>query len=293
MNSNSSNQSLSIAVTGKQLNFVTNLFHYVLDPVISNFAIFPVSFMGLETSCTDSDPYDNFTLTCTASKPALVLPDLEVIWYHNGTIMNGGMTTTNDNTITSTLHVTATKTYMSSYYTCQVNLNILQSNNITTSGISVVTIKRKYIYFVYCYIISIAMRKPFVPQIISVNVSTTSATVVFTIPSIAYTPENYSIQYIGFDFQNTLINSMNIQGTNNITDVNEMYQITLSNLEEANTYNFTVVSTNCIGSTSTVVMNFTTLPSCKCNILLTICIVSIYSTCCSTNRLYKHHLPPS
>ena len=137
------------------------------------------------------------------------------------------------------------------------------------------------------------MRKPLVPQIISVNVSTTSATVVFTIPSIAYTPEIYSIQYIGFDFQNTLINSMNIQGTNNITAVNEMYQITLSNLEEANTYNFTVVSTNCIGSTSTVVMNFTTPPSCKCNILLTICIVvSIYSTCCSTNQLYKHHLPP-
>ena len=172
--------------------------------------------MGLETSCTDSDPYDNFTLTCTASKPALVLPDLEVLWFHNGTIMNGGMTTTNDNTITSSLHVTATKTYMSSYYTCQVNLNILQSNNITTSGTSVVAIKRKYIYSVYCYIISIAMRKPFVAQIISVNVSTTSATVDFTIPSIAYTPENCSIQYIGFDFQNTLINSMSIQGTNNI-----------------------------------------------------------------------------
>ena len=56
--------------------------------------------------------------------------------------------------------------------------------------------------------------------------------------------------------------------TVNITDVNVRYQITLSNLEEANTYNFTVVSTNCIGSTSTVVMNFTTLPSCKCNIFV-------------------------
>ena len=110
--------------------------------------------MGLETSCTDSDPYDNFTLTCTASKPDLVLPDLEVIWYHNGTITNGGMTTTNDNTITSTLHVTATETSDSGNYTCQANLNIPQSNNITTSGISVVTIKCKYIYFVYCHYIN-------------------------------------------------------------------------------------------------------------------------------------------
>ena len=53
MNSNSSNQSLSITVTGKQLNFVTNLFHYVLDPVISEFTAVPNYFLGLETSCTD------------------------------------------------------------------------------------------------------------------------------------------------------------------------------------------------------------------------------------------------
>ena len=50
---------------------------------------------------------------------------------------------------------------------------------------------------------------------------------------------------------------------NNITAVNQKYQLTLSNLEEANTYKFSVISTNCIGSTSTVVMSFTTLPACE------------------------------
>ena len=48
-------------------------------------------------------------------------------------------------------------------------------------------------------------------------------------------------------------------GTNNITAVNLIYQIILTGLEEANTYNFTVVSTNCIGNTSSETLNFSTL----------------------------------
>ena len=129
---------------------------------------------------------------------------------------------------------------------------------------------------------------------VSVTVGQTTANISFTVPAITYTTETYNINYTGLEFQSTLTSSSQVLSTDNITDVNVRHQITLSNLEEANTYNFTVVSTNCIGSTSTVVMNFTTLPSCKCSILLTICIVaSIYSTCCSTNQLYKHHLLPS
>ena len=129
---------------------------------------------------------------------------------------------------------------------------------------------------------------------VSVTVGQTTVNISFIVPAIAYTPETYNINYTGLEFQTTMTSSLQLMSTDNITDVNVKYQITLSDLEEANTYNFTVVSTNSIGSISTVVMNFTTLPSCKCNILLTICIVvSIYSTCCSTNQLYKHHLPPS
>ena len=111
---------------------------------------------------------------------------------------------------------------------------------------------------------------------VSVTVGQTTANISFTVPAIAYTPETYNINYTGIEFQSTLTSSSQAMSTDNITDVNVRYQITLSNLEEANTYNFTVVSTNCIGSTSTVVMNFTTLPSCKYNILLTICIVRCF-----------------
>ena len=68
--------------------------------------------------------------------------------------------------------------------------------------------------------------------------------------------------------------------TDNISDVNFKHQITLSNLEEANTYNFTVVSTNCIGSASTVAMDFTTLTCKFCHVnyifvlLYKFCLVS-------------------
>ena len=52
-------------------------------------------------------------------------------------------------------------------------------------------------------------------------------------------------------------------GTDNITAVNLMYQIILTGLEEANTYNFTVISTNSIGNTSSKTMSFSSLPTCK------------------------------
>ena len=114
-----------------------------------------------------------------------------------------------------------------------------------------------------CYIWPIASQAPYSAQDISVvSLMNTSATISFTIPSIAYTLETYTIQYIGLDLSNMLKNSISEQSPN-ITATNMNYQITLSGLEEANTYNFTVVSTNCIGNTSSDTMNFTTLPGCE------------------------------
>ena len=51
--------------------------------------------------------------------------------------------------------------------------------------------------------------------------------------------------------------------SNNINAINEQYSIMLSGLVENITYIFTIVSTNCIGSTNTSLMNFTTSPDCK------------------------------
>ena len=109
----------------------------------------------------------------------------------------------------------------------------------------------------------LASQLPYSAQDIRVvSLMNTIATISFTIPSIAYTPETYTIQYIGLDLQNMLKSSKSEQSPN-ITATNMKYQITLTDLEEANTYNFTVVSTNCIGNSSSQTMSFTTLPACK------------------------------
>ena len=89
------------------------------------------------------------------------------------------------------------------------------------------------------------------------------ANITFTIPTIAYTPENYSISYEGHELQTTITDSMTVMSSNNISATNEQYSIMLSGLEEDNTYSFVVASTNCIGSTNTSMMNFTTQPDRK------------------------------
>ena len=113
------------------------------------------------------------------------------------------------------------------------------------------------------FIINTAQRNPYPVIDISSTAGQTNSIIYFTIPSIAYTPEIYHINYIGLELQNTLTTSSSLVGTDNIAAVNRMYEIILTSLEEANTYNFTVVSTNCIGNTSSQTMSFTTLPACK------------------------------
>ena len=115
----------------------------------------------------------------------------------------------------------------------------------------------------YLSFLNTAERSPYAATDISLTVGQTNCTIYFIIPSIAYTPEIYHINYIGLELQNTLTTSSSLVGTNNITAVNLMYQIILTGLEEANTYNFTVVSTNYIGNTSSETMSFTTLPASK------------------------------
>ena len=113
----------------------------ILDPVISEFTAVPNFILGLETSCTDSDPYDNFTLTCTASKPAIVLPDLEVIWYHNGTVRN---TVQNGNTyITNTINFPTSFANDSGTYTCVARLVIPDSPNIIQTANTTITLRCK------------------------------------------------------------------------------------------------------------------------------------------------------
>ena len=103
-----------------------------------------------------------------------------------------------------------------------------------------------------------AISSPVVATIIMLSAGATTANISFIIPNIAYTPENYTIRYTGETFQTTQATLMLRMSSDNISTVNERYMFILRGLEEANTYIYTVDSTNCNGTTSTAVMNFTT-----------------------------------
>ena len=114
-------------VSSKIYNECTQYLISHTDPTIESFSVIPTSILGLETSrhCHASDPYDNFTLTCTASKPTIVISDLVLSWIHNGTIRNGTVSTiatSNTTTVTNTLSYSAILPNNSGTYNCNASL---------------------------------------------------------------------------------------------------------------------------------------------------------------------------
>ena len=114
----------------------------------------------------------------------------------------------------------------------------------------------------------IAQSLPVPATNVMANPGTTTAAISFIIPNIAYTPETYSVQYTGAILQTTEASSITRMSSSNISTINKEFMIMLTGLEEDNTYTYTVDSTNCLGTTSTVEMSFKTLPTCKQNTLL-------------------------
>lgn len=113
------------------------------------------------------------------------------------------------------------------------------------------------------YVFLVDESLPVAATSVAVTPGITTAKISFTIPNIAYTPENYSVSYSGLKFQTTHAVSVIRLSSSNISDINRSFVILLTGLEEDNTYQFTVDSENCLGITSTQTMNFTTLPTCK------------------------------
>ncbi|XP_019851153.1 PREDICTED: uncharacterized protein LOC105312503 [Amphimedon queenslandica] len=222
----------------------------VTDPTIGSFSASPDSFLGLETSCSDSDPYDNFTLTCTATKPTIVIPNLVIAWTHNGTIETGTVTTTGGNmttTVTNTLSFDSSTASDSGTYRCTASITVPDSTDITTSEESTVTITSQSL--------------PVPATNVTATPGTTTAAISFIIPNIAYTPETYSVKYTGAILQTTQATSSIRMSSGDITAINQEFTIMLTGLEEDNTYTYTVDSTNCLGTTSTVEMSFRTIPT--------------------------------
>ena len=110
---------------------------------------------------------------------------------------------------------------------------------------------------------SLAQILPVAATNVTATPGTATAAISFIIPNIAYTPETYSVNYTGMTLQTTEVTSVIRMNSSNISTINQEFTIMLTGLEEDNTYTYTVDSTNCLGTTSTVEMLFRTHPTCK------------------------------
>ena len=95
------------------------------------------------------------------------------------------------------------------------------------------------------------------------------ATIRWTIPQVAYTPENYTIQYgtsMGsFSYTVSGNQTINIEDYQFITDTDIQYQATITGLSVSIQYFYRIVSNNSVGSNVSIIGNFTTSESSKIN----------------------------
>ena len=82
---------------------------------------------------------------CTASKLALVIPILEVIWLHNGIERQGVVTNSSEGTYAiNTLSFSKTFANDSGTYSCHARLSIPDSSDISLIKNITVTLRCKY-----------------------------------------------------------------------------------------------------------------------------------------------------
>ena len=85
------------------------------------------------------------TLTCTVTKPAEVIPQVTVTWYHDEELRNGVAQLLNGGaTVTNTLRFDSSVSSDSGNYTCVAELVTLESMNITQSTTIEVVFRSEY-----------------------------------------------------------------------------------------------------------------------------------------------------
>lgn len=90
----------------------------------------------------DIAPYNDFTINCTASKPAEVIPDLAISWSLNGTTLSeqtGVSITTTDGM--SQLAISGASVASAGEYTCTGSVTIVDSTAVTASAVANVVIQ--------------------------------------------------------------------------------------------------------------------------------------------------------
>ena len=127
------------------------------------------------------------------------------------------------------------------------------------------TLNMHMFYWVYIIQIMIVIiiysgpEHPMMPVLDGIgNISDSSALIQWTVSSIAYTPETYVVEY-GTSQDSLDMTSDPTHSGEDITVVNQMYSVTLTDLREKTTYYVHIVANNTAGrSTTSSVERFTT-----------------------------------
>ena len=103
----------------------------------------PLSYTGLDT-----EPYNDFSLNCTATKPAEVIPSILLTWFHNDTQLDAselGVSISEDESSNSAvtlsqLSFAADNSSDSGSFSCQASISIPESGTVESSQTSIITI---------------------------------------------------------------------------------------------------------------------------------------------------------
>lgn len=100
----------------------------------------------------DADPFNTFTLMCTARKPSSIVPALDLSWYHNEMQLDNSITgvsileeeASGGAERSSTLIVDSATTASSGVYICTASISVPESNTVTSNQSATVTIRGQY-----------------------------------------------------------------------------------------------------------------------------------------------------
>ena len=114
----------------------------LVDPVIDLDADMVDKFVTMSTTCNYLEEFAGLSLTCYASKPVEVLPELRVNWLLNDNEVTGEVQSVADDTVATTVTLDSAE-FMDANYTCSAELNIPNSPKINSSSVYEVVFKGK------------------------------------------------------------------------------------------------------------------------------------------------------
>lgn len=101
-----------------------------------------------------------------------------------------------------------------------------------------------------------AMRPPYPPVVTNVMTTSSSVTITWMVPRIAYDQENYSLEYGKMSM--AALGSMNRTGNTNLNTIDDIFSVTINRLEPFTMYYFILRASNSNGSISSAQMTFET-----------------------------------